>query len=38
MRITSLSRRQAIIIIRPRRPGAKQKRDDGECGGYAAHG
>jgi hypothetical protein len=39
MRITSLSRRHAIIEIRPRRPSAKQKRDDdGKCGGYAAHG
>ena len=33
-KITSVIRCHAIIKIRPRRPGAKQKRsDDGECGG-----
>jgi len=37
--ITPLIRRHAIFKISPCRPSAKQKRDDdGECGGYAAHG
>jgi len=39
MLITTLIRRHTIIPIRPRRSGTKEKRsDDGECGGYAAHG
>jgi hypothetical protein len=36
--ITTLKRCPAIINIRPRRPGAKEKRsDDSECGGHVAH-
>ena len=37
MRITTLIRCSGIIQISPRRPSAKEKREDGQCGGYTAH-
>ena len=36
MRITTLIRCEAIIKIGPHCSGAKEERNDGECGGYMA--